>query len=135
MTKYFFIGLGSFFLGVGIVGVVVPGLPTTPFLLLSAACYVRGSKRLYNWLLNHRIFGRYIRQFRENRTIPRRMKFVTLAVMWAMIGLSTLFFLHNLYLRIGILGIGGVGTVVFLLVTSGRNRKPQGSVGYLKNRD
>ena len=123
MTKYLFIGLGSFFLGVGIVGVVVSGLPTTPFLLLSAACYVRGSSRLYHWLLNHRVFGRFIRAYRENRTIPLRMKVVILAIMWVMIGLSAVFFLGG-FLRIGIIGIGLVGTAVFLLITSGRKRKP-----------
>ncbi len=126
MTKYLFIGLGSFFLGVGIVGVVIPGLPTTPFLLLSAACYVRGSSRLYHWLLNHRVFGRFIRAYRENRTIPLRMKVVILAIMWVMIGLSAVFFLSG-FLRIGIIGIGLVGTAVFLFITSGRKRKRYGS--------
>jgi len=129
MTKYLFIGLGSFFLGVGIVGVVIPGLPTTPFLLLSAACYVRGSSRLYHWLLNHRVFGRFIRAYRENRTIPLRMKVVILAIMWVMIGLSAVFFLSG-FLRIGIIGIGLVGTAVFLFLTSGRKRRPQGPDGY-----
>ena len=65
MLKILLIAIGSFFLILGFIGILIPGLPTTPFLLLSAACYFRSSDRLYSWLLNHKIFGKYIRNFRE----------------------------------------------------------------------
>ena len=73
---------GSLFLGLGIVGIFVPLLPTTPFLLLAAALYVRSSPRLYAWLLNQRHLGSYIRNFRENRAIPLRAKIISLTLMW-----------------------------------------------------
>ena len=66
----------------GVVGIFVPLLPTTPFLLLAAALWVRSSPRLYEWLLAHRCFGGYIRNFRENRAIPLRAKVVSIALMW-----------------------------------------------------
>lgn len=78
--------LGSFFLGLGIVGIFVPLLPTTPFLLLAAALYVRSSPCLYAWLLNQRHLGSYIRNFRENRAIPLQAKIVSVSLIWLTMG-------------------------------------------------
>ena len=77
MLKLFFILIGSLFLGLGFIGIIVPGLPATPFFLLSAGCYVRSSNRLYNWLINHKIFGRYIKTFREHRALTKHTKIVS----------------------------------------------------------
>ena len=77
---------GSLFLGLGIVGIFVPLLPTTPFLLLAAALYVRSSPRLYAWLLNLRHLGSYIRNFRENRAIPLQAKIVSVSLIWLTMG-------------------------------------------------
>ena len=76
----------------GIIGIFVPLLPTTPFLLLTAALYFRGSPRLYQWLLNHKYFGTYIRNFRENKAIPLRAKVISLLLMWGTM-LYCIFFL------------------------------------------
>lgn len=70
-------------MGLGVAGIFLPLLPTTPFLLLAAALYVRCSPRLYAWLLSNRWLGEYIRNFRENRAIPLRAKIVSLTLMWA----------------------------------------------------
>lgn len=75
--------LGGLSLALGIIGIFVPLLPTTPFLLLTAALWIRSSPRLYAWLLSHRRLGPYIRQFRENRAIPLRAKVVSLTLLWA----------------------------------------------------
>ncbi len=80
--KIFLAILGCIALVLGIVGIFVPLLPTTPFLLLAAALWVRSSPRLYEWLLMHRYFGEYIRNFRENRAIPMRAKVISIALMW-----------------------------------------------------
>ena len=74
--------LGCIALALGIVGIFLPLLPTTPFLLLAAALWVRSSPRLYEWLITHRYFGEYIRNFRENRAIPMRAKIISIALMW-----------------------------------------------------
>lgn len=65
-------------------------LPTTPFLLLAAACYLRSSQRLYRWLLNNRVFGRYLRNYREGKGLPLSFKIWTVVVLWLSLGASAL---------------------------------------------
>ena len=84
--KIFLAILGCAAFVLGVVGIFVPLLPTTPFLLLAAALWVRSSPRLYEWLLAHRCFGGYIRNFRENRAIPLRVKVVSVSLVWLTIG-------------------------------------------------
>ena len=80
--KYILAFLGSLSLALGILGIFLPILPTTPFLLLAAALYVRSSERLYNWLMQHRHLGPYIKNFRENKAIPLRVKIVSVGLVW-----------------------------------------------------
>ena len=75
--------LGSVSLALGIMGVFLPVLPTTPFLLLSAALYMRSSQRLYDWLMSHERLGTYIRNFREHKALPLRVKIVSVTMVWA----------------------------------------------------
>jgi len=84
----------------GVIGIVVPLLPTTPFLLLSAACFVRGSDRLYQWLMEHKLFGRYIRNFREHKAIPLKTKILAVSLLWVTILYSILFVVNSVYVRI-----------------------------------
>ncbi|MEE4193598.1 MAG: YbaN family protein [Anaerolineae bacterium] len=90
---------GSLSLLVGVIGVFVPVLPTTPFLLISAACYARGSERFYNWLLNHPWFGEYIRNYREGKGIERRHKVAALVLLWTTIIASAVFFITAWWMR------------------------------------
>ncbi len=84
--RIFLIIVGSVSLALGITGIFLPMLPTTPFLLLTAAVWVKASPRLYNWLLNHKLFGEYIRNFREHRAIPLRVKITSVSLVWLTIG-------------------------------------------------
>ena len=86
-----FAALGTLFLALGIVGVFLPVLPTTPFLLAATACYMRSSRRFYNWLMNHPAFGPLIVEWRTYRSIPRRVKLVAVATMMLTFGSSILF--------------------------------------------
>jgi len=79
---------GTICVGLGAVGIVVPVLPTTPFLLLAAACFVRGSPRLHRWLLSHRRLGPYVSGFVEGGGMPMRAKRVSIATLWLFISLS-----------------------------------------------
>ncbi len=78
--------LGLISLVLGIAGIFLPLLPTTPFLLLSAWFFVRSSPRLYAWLMDHPRLGPYIRNFRENRALPLRVKVVSITMVWLTIG-------------------------------------------------
>ncbi len=80
--KYLLITLGSICLALGVIGIFLPLLPTTPFLLLSAALYVRSSERLYQWLIHQKYLGDYIRNFREHRAIPLRAKILSVSMVW-----------------------------------------------------
>ena len=69
MRRYVLVGAGLFFFGLGSVGVLLPVLPTTPFIILALWCFAGSSKRLHDWLYNHRLFGPALQRWRENRVI------------------------------------------------------------------
>jgi uncharacterized membrane protein YbaN (DUF454 family) len=99
LKRVLFIICGSIFLALGLVGVVLPILPTTPFLILAAACYIRGSERVYKWMITNRIFGEYIKNYLERRGITTRQKVYTLIFLWLMITIST-FFISVFFIKI-----------------------------------
>ena len=74
--------LGFLSLGLAILGVFLPVLPTTPLLLLSAALFLRGNRRWYEWLMNHPKFGTYISNFTVHKAIPMRVKIVSVSLVW-----------------------------------------------------
>ena len=80
--KYLLIILGSICLALGVIGIFLPLLPTTPFLLLTAALYFRSSEKLYQWLIQQKHLGSYIRNFREYRAIPLRAKIISVSMVW-----------------------------------------------------
>jgi uncharacterized membrane protein YbaN (DUF454 family) len=91
----------------GVLGIFLPLLPTTPFLLLGAACYARSSERWYGWLVGNRWFGPYIRHYREGRGISRRRAAVALALLWLTIGYSALVVVSAWWLRLALLAVAG----------------------------
>ena len=99
-VRILLIAAGSLFVGLGVLGIFLPILPTTPFLLLAAACYARSSQRFYCWLLNNRWFGRYIDDYRHKRGMPLRLKLLTVALLWLTILLSVIFAVHSVALRV-----------------------------------
>ena len=92
-------------LGLGFLGIFLPVLPTTPFLLLAAALFFRGSPRLYEWLTSHKTLGPYIRNFRENRAVPMHVKIVSVCMMWTAILLSAFLAVNVWWLRIALFAI------------------------------
>ena len=112
--KWFLITVGIISVGLGLLGVFIPVLPTTPFLLLAAGCFMRSSQRLYDWLIHHKWFGGYIRNYREYRAIPLRAKVVTLVLLWSVIGTTALFAVTLWWVRV-LLGVVAVGVTLHLL--------------------
>jgi len=106
--------IGIFFVGLAFAGIFIPLLPTTPFLLLAAGCFMKSSKRLYNWLVTHKWFGSYIRNYREHKAIPKRTKIATLILLWGTIGYTSFAVLTSWVIRF-ILLIVAIGVTVHIL--------------------
>ena len=98
--KYLLIILGSISLVLGVIGIFLPLLPTTPFLLLTAALYVRSSENLYQWLIHQKYLGTYIRNFREHKAIPLRAKIISVTMVWATLLYCAIGISKNLWLSI-----------------------------------
>jgi uncharacterized membrane protein YbaN (DUF454 family) len=105
---------GNFFLALGILGILFPLLPTTPFLLLAAACYFRSSEKFYNRLINNKWLGNYIKNYREKKSIPLKIKVLTLSFLWLTIGYSVLFVVNIFLLRF-ILILIAIGVSIHVL--------------------
>lgn len=111
---------GTVFLALGAVGVPLPILPTTPFLLLAAACYLRGSPRMYRWMMTNRLFGAYLADYRAGRGVPARTKAMAIALLWIGITASAVFFVTA---TIGRLVLGTIGAVVTVHIVLIRTRQ------------
>jgi uncharacterized protein len=115
--KFLLVLAGSISLVLGLIGIVVPVLPTTPLLLLASFCYIRSSRRLYDWMLNNRVFGPYIYNYLTYRAIKRSIKVVTLILLWFTLSVSIVF-VSNIYLRVFLVAVGiGVSVHVLSLKT------------------
>ena len=114
---------GTISLGLGALGVFLPVLPTTPFLLLSAAFYYKGSERMHRWLLNNKLFGNYIKNYKEGRGIALKAKAITLCLLWTTICYSAFFIVNMIVLQIVLFVIaGGVSIHILTIPTF---RKPR----------
>ncbi|SEN49758.1 hypothetical protein SAMN04488134_101222 [Amphibacillus marinus] len=113
VKKIVFISIGSLSLLLAMLGIFLPLLPTTPFLLLSAYLYLRSSQRLYNWLINHPVFGSYIYHYIKYKAIPVKTKITAIIVLWLSMGFS-IYIVSNVYLRIMLTLIGGIVTLYLL---------------------
>jgi uncharacterized protein len=111
---------GSLSLVLGLIGVLLPGLPTTPFILLAAACYARASPRLHQWLLNHRWLGPMLRDWERDRSLTRRTKTVAVGSMLLMVSLSIWSFRGNATVQGVLLAAALVGAWVVLRIPTRR---------------
>lgn len=114
LMKYILAFIGTVSLVLGVIGIFLPVLPTTPFLLLSAALYLRSSRRLYNWLLSHRHLGPYIKNFYEKRAIPLRVKIVSVSLLWITLLYCAFFVASAWWMRILFIAIAAGVTVHIL---------------------
>lgn len=104
------LGTLSFFLG--IIGIVVPGLPTTPFILLAAGLYIKSSDKLYQKLISNRFLGSYIKEFHAKKGMNKKTKISAISTMWFMILISCFFFIELLVIKVIVLLLGIIGTLV-----------------------
>jgi len=123
LTRGLLITAGTISIGLGIAGIFIPVLPTTPFLLLAAACYMRSSERLYRRLLNNKVLGTYICNYIEGKGMSLRAKAITLLLLWGSIGATMWLGTQNLVVRI-VLGIIAAGVTVHIIMLKTRRKTP-----------
>jgi len=114
VARALWLALGFLNLGLGFVGAFLPVMPTTVFILIAAYCFARSSPRFYVWLLNHRTFGRLVRDWRAGRGIALRAKVTAVTLIVLTIGSSALFFVRSTWVRVLLLVIA-VCVITFLL--------------------
>lgn len=102
LVRYLLLAVGWLSVALGFIGIFVPVLPTTPFLLLAAACFVRSSQRLYNWLVMHPRLGPWFRDYLDGNGIPLKGKVYAIGTMWLSIGISC-WLVPLVWARIGML--------------------------------
>ena len=113
--KSIFYVIGYISLTLGIIGLIFPILPTTPFLLLAAACFARNSEKAYNWLINNRVFGKFIRDYRAGKGLPIKVKLYTLFFLWMTIIISILV-VSILWVQILLLVIASLVSIHIILI-------------------
>jgi uncharacterized membrane protein YbaN (DUF454 family) len=127
VRRWLLMTTGIISVGLGTAGIFLPLLPTTPFLLLAAACFIRSSDRLYQWLIHNRWFGSYIRNYREHRAIPLRAKVIALILLWTTMTYSVFILLRHWALQVLLLLIASAVTLYLLSLKTmpGKTRKPE----------
>lgn len=116
---------GTVCVALAMIGVLLPVFPTTVFLLLAAAAYARSSERFYTWLITNRVFGDYIRNYREGRGIALRHKLLTMLLLWATIGTSAVFFVDTYWVKLILLAVAcGVSIHIITIKTAVEQRNP-----------
>lgn len=122
MLKYIYIIGGSISLALGLIGIVTPGLPTTPFILLTAFLYGKSSPQLYKKLVEHELTGAYINRVSKGLSLKARL--FSIALMWVMISFTAfVVFKNNFTMQIVMLGLGAIGTIAQIIVL-GRRKSP-----------
>lgn len=118
--RYVLIIFGSTSLLLGIVGIFLPLLPTTPFLLLSAFLFAKSSDKLYNWLLEHKHFGSYIQDFRIHKCISLKAKIISLTMLWGTMTYTIIFVVPILAVKIG-LALVAISVSIYILSFKTKN--------------
>ncbi len=114
VRKALLIFIGTVCVGLGVVGMFLPLMPTTVFLLLAAYCYSRSSERFHTWLLNNRFCGKYIRNYQSGLGISLRQKVTTIATLWTSIGFSIWILDSRFWLSLLLAGVA-VGVTIHIL--------------------
>jgi len=105
---------GTVLVGIGILGIFLPLLPTTVFFLMAAWCYARSSHTFYNWLHHNKYFGKYLKNYREGKGISRSSKISTIIILWGGI-LYSIFVTHSLIIQLILLAIA-IGVTIHIVM-------------------
>jgi uncharacterized membrane protein YbaN (DUF454 family) len=121
LLRAFLFVTGTVSLVLGAIGIVLPIMPTTPFLLLALGCYLRSSQRMTHWMLNNKYFGKYIRNYREGKGIPLKTKLFALTVLWTTIAISAIFVVPILIVQLILFIVATAVTIHLVRLPTYRN--------------
>ncbi len=116
--------VGGIALALGIIGIFLPGLPTTPFVLLAAACFAKASPRVHQWMLQHQLIGPLLRNWEEHRSLTVRTKCVAIGSMLLMIAISIWSFSGRPWIQVSLLVLAAIGALTVLRIPT-RPQAPQ----------
>jgi hypothetical protein len=119
-VRALFFVAGVLALGLGVLGIFLPVLPTTPLVILAAACFARSYRPFHEWLLGHRLFGPTLREWHEHRSIPRRTKLTAIVMMAVALGASIVLAVEATWLK-GLLAAFGLGLGFWMYRLPSRN--------------
>ena len=111
--------LGFIVMVVGLIGIVVPGLPTTPLMILAAACYAKSSQKFYDWIINNKLFGHHVKNYREGKGIPKKSKPIILGTLWIFVLFAVLIAIPDSVppiAKISVLVLAVIGTIVIVRI-------------------
>lgn len=123
LSRIFWLTLGFISMVLGLIGIPVPGLPTTPFMILAAACFAKSSQRFYDWIINNRLFGSHVKNYREGNGIPKRSKPTILATMWVFVLFAVLIAIPDdvLISKVATVFLAIIGTIFILRIPNVEN--------------
>ena len=122
--RVFFIILGIIAVLLGLIGIVLPILPTTPFLLLGAAIFARSSDKFYEWLVGNKLFGIYIKNYREGNGVPLNVKVSAISFLWITILSSAIFFVSIIIVQI-LLILVAIGVTYHVVKMPGEDKSEE----------
>ena len=114
-AKYFYLTSGFLQVAIGVIGIFLPLLPTTIFLILASICFLKSSPKANDWLRNHKILGGYIDNYQNKTGLTRNSKIINIVTLWTSISLSAFLLTNEFYIRIILLAIA-IGVTIHLLM-------------------
>jgi len=119
LSRLFWFVIGFIIMSIGLVGIVIPGLPTTPLMILAAACFAKSSQKFYDWIIYNKMFGHHVKNYREGKGIPRKSKPVILGTMWTFVLVAVLIAIPDSappVSKISTLVLAAIGTIFILRI-------------------
>tara|TARA_B100001250_G_scaffold45211_1_gene35535 strand:+ start:295 stop:738 length:444 start_codon:yes stop_codon:yes gene_type:complete len=119
VSRILWFSMGFIVMVIGLIGIVVPGLPTTPLMILAAACFAKSSQKFYDWIINNKMFGHHVKNYREGKGIPKKSKPIILATMWAFVLFAVLIAIPDSappISKIATLVLAAIGTTFILMI-------------------
>lgn len=124
LSRFFWFCIGFIIMVIGIIGIVVPGLPTTPLMILASACFARSSQKLYDWIINNKMFGHHVKNYREGKGIPKRSKPIILSTLWFFVLFAVLIAIPDsapVISKISTLVLAVIGTIFIIMIPNLQN--------------